>query len=1034
MRTLYELCVPRESVFDETKRDDVLDLSDLIENRIDPYRFFEETYITDGMRVLFDTAFKRFHRQTAAGVIKLRQSMGGGKTHNMIALGLLARYPDLREKVLGDKFKDSPLGRIKVVAFTGRESDAPYGIWGAIAEQLGKREMFKDYYSPLQAPGQSAWVNLLRGEPLLILLDELPPYLENAKAKLIGESNLAVVTTTALANLFNALNKEELSNVCLVISDLRAVYESGSELLQSSFRELENEVNRLAIEIEPVSLSTDEIYHILRKRLFKQLPSEEEINEVALAYKKAVIEAKQMGYTNLAPDQIYNWIKESYPFHPSLRDLYARFKENPGFQQTRGLLRLMRIVVSQLYKGDNPKAKYKYLIHPYDFDLNDHEMLTAITQIKPSLANAIAHDIASNGHAIAEEIDSTIGETHMQDLAKLILVSSLADVPNALLGLSIQETVGYLCEPGKDITRVKKALDEFVMRAWYLHTDRDGKLYFKNTRNLIAELNSLVESYDNESAKKELRNFLEKIFEPKIGDCYQRVLVFPAVDEIRLSEDKVTLVIFEPYIGGTGLHPDLKEFYDNERYKNRVMFLSGSRSTMEKLLRAAKEHRAINEIISRMENEEKVPASDPQYQRALEKRDRIVLELLQAARETFTQIYYPTKEGLIKADFLMEFRSNEYNGEKQIRDLLEKRQKFTYDTTSDIFRKKCEDRLFTQKEMRWSDVKERAATNPAWQWHHPSALDKLKDEMLRKGIWREHGGYIEKGPFPKEKTSVQIRELRRDEQTGEVILKIIPLHGDKVYYEVGSVATTASNLVENLNEFRTKEVKLSFLCVDSTGEHETGEPVLWINKLELKYRTYNKGSDEIIELKAVPPATIKYTTDGSNPKENGGIYEGEFIVPQNCTYVLAVAEKEGVYSDVLQIKIDRERGVKVDASKPLTLKRRIKTSDTRETYEEIGLLKKCNAKISDASVLFFTKEDSSDRRRYVEVTLDLEVDIDKLERSIESIRENFMNDKEVTIIFESNSIHFATGQDFLDWVAGKKLELKNFKQGEIVQQ
>ncbi|WP_296648910.1 DUF499 domain-containing protein, partial [Romboutsia sp. 13368] len=76
-----------------------------------------------------------------------------------------------------------------VVGFIGRESDAEFGIWGSIAEQLGKKDQFKNYYSPLQAPGQSAWVNLLKGQPLLILLDEIPPYLVNAKSKAIGNSN-----------------------------------------------------------------------------------------------------------------------------------------------------------------------------------------------------------------------------------------------------------------------------------------------------------------------------------------------------------------------------------------------------------------------------------------------------------------------------------------------------------------------------------------------------------------------------------------------------------------------------------------------------------------------------------------------------------------------------------------------------------------------------------------------------------------------------------------------------------------------------
>lgn len=1037
MKTLFELCKPRESVFDETQRDDVLDLTDLNENRIDPNRFFEENFLTQGMKVLLETAFKRFHRQGATGLIKLTQSMGGGKTHNMIALGLLAKHPEFRLKVMGDRFKDSHLGKIKVVAFTGRETDAPYGIWGSIAEQLGKKEVFKEYYSPLQAPGQTAWINLLKGEPLLILLDELPPYLENAKAKTIGDSNLAVVTTAALANLFNALGKEDLSNVCVVISDLKAIYESGSELLQSSFKELENEVNRSAINIEPVSSTSDEIYHILRKRLFRELPGENEINEIANAYKQAVLEAKQMGYTNLSPEQIFVGIKDSYPFHPSIRDLYARFKENPGFQQTRGLIRLMRVIISQLYRGERAKAKEKYLVNVYDFDLNDHEMLTAITQIKPSLTNAIAHDIASNGKAIAEVVDTTMNETCMQELAKLILIASLADVPNALLGLSLQETIGYLCEPGKDITRVKKALDDFVMRAWYLFTDRDGRIFFQNTKNLIAELNSLVESYDNESAKKELRSFLEEKFKPTLGDCYQRVLVFPAVDEISVNEDKVLLVLFEPYTGGTGLHPDLQRFYENERYKNRVMFLSGTRSTMEKLYHTAKEHKAINQIIVRME-EENTPANNPQYLKAQEKRDRIKLELLQAARETFVQLYYPSKVGLTKADFFMEFTNNEYNGEKQIRDVLFQKKKFTVDVTDDNFRQKCEDRLFTQKEMRWSDVKERAAVNPVWQWHLPRALDDLKDAMLRKGIWREHGGYIEKPPFPKEKTNVLIQELRRDEKTGEVTLKLIPQYGDRVYYEIGGApATTASQLVENLNEFRTKELKLSFLCVDSTGEHETGEPINWQNKIDLKYRIFDKGDDKVVELLSVPASTIKYTTDGSNPKEYGGLYDGEIVVPKNSTFVLAVAESKDITSDTIQIKIDwtKGSGIVIDKEKPLKLDKRHKTSDTAETYQELSLLKKHDAVLSDVIVTLYKTDGNGGEKSWIELTFDssIKVETERLENSMESVRNNFLAEGKVNISLEYGNAYFATGQNFLDWVAAKKKSLQEFKEQEILQ-
>ena len=56
--------------------------------------------------------------------------------------------------------------------------------------------------------------------------------------------------------------QEELSNVCLVISDLKATYESGSELLQSTFKELEDEITRFALNLEPVASASDEVYHI----------------------------------------------------------------------------------------------------------------------------------------------------------------------------------------------------------------------------------------------------------------------------------------------------------------------------------------------------------------------------------------------------------------------------------------------------------------------------------------------------------------------------------------------------------------------------------------------------------------------------------------------------------------------------------------------------------------------------------------------------------------------------------------------------
>lgn len=1031
MKTLFELCKPRDSVFSETKREDVLNLSDLIENRIDPNDFFDENFITQGMNILFESGFKRFKGQSSTGVIKLTQAMGGGKTHNMLALGLLAKHPEYRDKIIGNEYTNDNIGAIKVVAFTGRESDAPYGIWGAIAEQLGKKDVFNDYYSPLQAPGENAWIRLLQGEPLLILLDELPPYLENAKAKTIGNSDLSIVTTTALSNLFSALGKEQLSNVCLVISDLKATYESGSELLQSTFKELENEVNRSALNVEPVGSASDEVYHILKKRLFEELPEDSEINNIAIAYKEAVNEAKQMGLTNVSSDKLYTATKDSYPFHPSIKDLYARFKENPGFQQTRGLIRLMRQIVAQLYSGDECRAKQKYMVNVFDFDLNDRNMLTTVTQIKQSLSNAVAHDIAANGKAIAEQIDSVYGNNVVEDVAKLILVASLADVPHALLGLSLSEIIGDLCEPNKDITGIKKALEEFEMKAWYLDHDKDGRVFFKNTKNMIAEMYSLVESYSNEQAKKELKKFLKEKFEPSIKDCYQELQVFPAIDEINLSVDKVTLTIFEPHTGN-GLHPELQKFYESTSYKNRVMFLSGQRDTMNRLYMAAKELKAIETIIANMKDE-RVSESNQQYQIAMETKTKKTMAVLECARQTFVTLYFPNKKGVANADFLMQFKENKYNGEEQIRLVLKEKMKFIEDVSGESFAKKCEDRLFTRKEMTWNEIKDRAATNTVWQWHHPKALETIKEECIKKDLWREHGGFIEKGPFEKDPTSVKVQKIRSNDETGEVTLKIIPVYGDKVYYEIGGIATTASLEVEDYNNFKTKEVELSFICADSTDEHPMGEAITWKDDIKIRHKFRETSNGKMLKLESHPNVTIKYTTDGSNPKENGGIYYDEVTIPEDTTFIQTIAEYNGEYFDLQTIKVDKKKksGINVDSAKPLKLYRGFKCNDTNTTYLDIKLLKKFNATIKDIELQILN--DGGDGWIDLSVDSSTVVDLEKLEKTIDTLKTSFMSENRTNITLEYNIVEFNKGEEFLDWVNERGLSLSEFNESEITQ-
>lgn len=234
---LSALCNPRNSVFASDRRATVLNLDTLLKNEINGQEFFEENYFTSGMTTLVDRALRQLAgNQSGSTMFLLSQAMGGGKTHSMVSLGLLAQNQNLRCKVLGEKDPAPNLKNCRIAGFNGRNTDAPGSIWGSIAAQLGKKDLFAQYVSPiLTAPGPEAWKQLLQGEPLIIFLDELPPYLEYAAAVPSGSANLAVITTSALANLFVAVADSNLSNVCLVLSDLAGTnYSSGQSSLQAA--------------------------------------------------------------------------------------------------------------------------------------------------------------------------------------------------------------------------------------------------------------------------------------------------------------------------------------------------------------------------------------------------------------------------------------------------------------------------------------------------------------------------------------------------------------------------------------------------------------------------------------------------------------------------------------------------------------------------------------------------------------------------------------------------------------------------------
>jgi hypothetical protein len=65
---------------------------------------------------------------------------------------------------------------------------------------------------------------------------------------------------------------------------------------------------------------------------------------------------------------------------------------------------------------------------------------------------------------------------------------------------------------------------------------------------------------------------------------------------------------------------------------------------------------------------------------------------------------------------------------------------------------RCKDQLFPENQSctRWSDVLERAASNPRWIWLPWKGMEEIKAAALADGRWVEENGYVAKSlPPPK---------------------------------------------------------------------------------------------------------------------------------------------------------------------------------------------------------------------------------------------------------------------------------------------
>jgi hypothetical protein len=1021
MKTVRDACHPQPNALEIKLSDQIEQLDELISTEGDGSAFFDRTHITQGMKDLIAEGIARLAGASSQSVFHLKQAMGGGKTHLLVGFGLLAKHPSLRAKYCAGLAHADAFQSAAIAAFNGRNNPDQF-FWGEIANQLGKGEQFRGFWTGgPKAPDEKDWLKLFEGDqPVLILLDEMPPYFHYLDTQKVGNGTVADIATRAFANLLTATGKKR--NVCIVVSDLAAAYETGGRLINKALQDARAELGRQERNITPVDLAANEIYDILRKRLFKSLPDRSEIEAIAEIFGRKLEEAAKSKTANRGAEAISDEIVATYPFHPRLKNVVALFKENEQFKQTRGLIELVSRLLKSVWERN---ANDVFLIGPQHFDLSLPDVRDKLTEIS-GMRDVIARDLwDAQQSSHAQVIDLQTGKEAATQVGALLLTASLSTAVNAVKGLTREEMVESLVSPLCEPSEFLAAFEELEKAAWYLHHTPEGRYYFDRQENLTKLLQSLAHDAPENQVEDLIRHRLRDMFKPMRRTVYEDVLPLPKLEEVadRVRRARLLLIVSPD----SKIPPEeVQKFFDGLSQKNNLCVLTGDKTAMGSVEKAARQ------LFAAQKADGRIPNGHPQREDLERKQQGYEQDFNATVLSLFDKVLFPIhRSGKVpvlasKPLDMTRDATKPFNGEEQVeRTLTSNPLKLYLDVEKefDAIRDKSQDLLWpeNQDETRWSDAADRYAEQAGMPWLPPRGLDMLKTIACNRGLWEDLGnGYITKKPKKKRTTAQIVAEPELGDE-GRVRLKVNPMNADplpRIHYAEDAVVAESSAVLKE-NPYTTTALRVGFLVCDVSGQYETGDPVTWANQLMLRNRLNDTGGKRNVELLVAPRGEIRFTLDGSEPRE-GTPYAGPVEIGDGDVVLRAFASAEGLEAKAdFRFPARGKKGVQIDDVRPARLVSRTgRKLDSRGTTFE-GLKQAADKTAEFENVTLTVGQGNKIANIMVG---EVRVDAPFITALLEKVLEKFAPDTPVTMTFRK--AHFASGHDLKDFAGKLRLELE----------
>ncbi len=502
----------------------------------DPVRFFNRTFLTGGLRQLAGEVVGRLTGQgDGDAVMQIQTPFGGGKTHTLITLYHLVKngpacfdHPALKEYWFERGWKTPPT--VPVAAFDGNQVGigavelepglSVQTMWGHLAWQLAGKagyELVRNFDADRVSPDGNDIDKLLKlSKGGLIILDEVANYVETAAAVPVHDSTLAAQTRTFLQRLTTRAGQHDRVIVVATLPRSDGTQTHGTASLQvlQALQELFGRVQKVR---EPVQ--GDEVHEIIRRRLF--VPFGQDTDDKGTRTKKANnrdatinayiadLKARPQIPDSAKEHDYAERFKKSYPFHPSLLDILNLVGANPKLQRTRGVLRVLALLVADLLKKNHNGG----LIQASDIDLTNEELRSELLElVDREFRSALEADIIG-ATANATELDKQSPLMTLWRVAAGLATTTFlftCEAGNGSRGATPAELHLASARPEIDFGTIPGVVLQMKERFHFINTEGE-RFRFSTTPNLNRILLDAKNGVDDEQVRERLGAELRKL-------------------------------------------------------------------------------------------------------------------------------------------------------------------------------------------------------------------------------------------------------------------------------------------------------------------------------------------------------------------------------------------------------------------------------------------------------------------------------------------------------------------------------------------